>query len=85
MPILTLEKNGSIREMSLGIMGGVVMLKRCTIEDAQFFCPHLEEVHFAVYVMCDRCPQTTILKGGYVTPFYTYLNKHFPGWKLKAA
>lgn len=84
MPILTLEKDGSIREHGLGTMGGIVMPKRPTLEDARFFCLHLEKVQFAVYVTCDTDLQTTVLKGGYVTPFYMYLNEHFPGWKLEA-
>jgi len=84
MPILTLEKDGSIQEHGLGTMGGIVMPKRPTLEDARFFCPHVDTVECAVYVMMSSL-EVVILKGGYVIPFLPILNRKFPGWKLKAA
>ncbi len=44
----------------------------------------LSESYFIISLDGDS-KEVQILKGGYTSPFHGYLNKHFPGWKRKAA
>lgn len=81
MPVLTLEDDGNIRQHNLGTMGGVVMPRNPTLENARFFCPLINVADYAVYVTADQPYKVTTLKGGYTTLFVEYLDEKFPDWK----
>ena len=84
MPVLTFEKDGNVRQHDLGTMGGVVMPVNPTLENARFFCPHIDVIDYAVYVTADQPYKVAILKGEHATLFVEYLqDEKFPDWKWK--